>query len=346
MKRLLLVLLLIPATLTAQARTTLSGYLAADGGIEGDPLLIGVTAGKEYGPLGARLGLGVDISAPPAQLEDGSGRPPSGIWSTDADALLFLGNPRGSAPLVPYALVGVGMRGMQAGGRLGMAANFSYGGGFRSPLLAGLAMEGEVRYRDSFAEMPSREAPVISNALEFRFGVTLGIGRGGGGANRGPIPSLPGSVPVGAGAPMSESSVRLAYATLNTAEQYIGVPYRWGGNTPQQGFDCSGYIRYVYELNGIRVPRVSRDQARFGRPLPLNVSAFQAGDILAFASNGRDVDHTAIYAGNGRIIHSSSSGGGVRYDDLYSQRGQWYLRHMVAARRVIGETVLYGAAYD
>jgi cell wall-associated NlpC family hydrolase len=59
------------------------------------------------------------------------------------------------------------------------------------------------------------------------------------------------------------------------------------------------------------------------------------GDIIAFASNGRDVDHTALYAGRGRIIHSSSSGRGVRYDDLYSQRGTWYVEHMVAVRRVL-----------
>jgi hypothetical protein len=341
MKRFLALLLLVPSALSAQTRTTISAFVAADEGVPGDPLLVGGALARESGIFGLRLGLGVDVTAP-APLDADARGPTSGLWTTDADGLLFFGNPNRGATLVPYAVAGVGMRGLQSDGRLAAALNFSYGGGFRSPLGYGLGLEGEIRYRDSFVELPVRTAPVVRNGLEVRFGMTMGWGgaapRPAPAVTPPPVPrvpaSIPGSRPIGASA---DARMRVASAALSTAERYQGVPYRWGGNTPQEGFDCSGFIRYVFAQHGVTVPRVSRDQARHGQALPLDVAALEPGDIIAFASDGRVVDHTAIYAGNGRIIHSSSSGGGVRYDDLYSQRGNWYLRHMVAARRVIDD---------
>jgi cell wall-associated NlpC family hydrolase len=148
-----------------------------------------------------------------------------------------------------------------------------------------------------------------------------------------------------AGGPVSTStststrttSAPPAARVLGEAEEYIGTPYKWGGSTPSEGFDCSGYVRYVYAQEGVRLPRTSREQARAGKAVTARISALRAGDLMLFAESRKPISHVAIYAGGGRIIHSSSSGGGVRYDQLGTTRGQWYVTHMVAARRLAAD---------
>ncbi|HJQ19890.1 MAG TPA: C40 family peptidase [Gemmatimonadaceae bacterium] len=124
-----------------------------------------------------------------------------------------------------------------------------------------------------------------------------------------------------------------AAVVIPTAERYIGVPYRWGGTSPSTGFDCSGYTQYVFAKHGVRLPRTSRSQAFAGANIR-DYRALRPGDLIMFAEDGKPISHVAIYAGHDRIIHSSSSGAGVRYDDLTSRRGTWFRTHMVVARRV------------
>jgi cell wall-associated NlpC family hydrolase len=138
-------------------------------------------------------------------------------------------------------------------------------------------------------------------------------------------------------APTSGTGSRAtAGAVLGTADDYLGTPYVWGGTTPR-GFDCSGFVQYVFRHHGVTLPRTSRQQARVGTPVAASVQALQPGDLMLFASNGVRIDHIAIYAGQNRIIHSSSSGGGVGYDDLTSNRGRWFVAHHVASRRVLAD---------
>src|SRR5690606_18346055 len=217
-----------------------------------------------------------------------------------------------------------------------------YGAGARVPVIGGLALEAEGRYRHPLSG-PELVPEGISSGFEVRVGLSYRAPKARFDTRPVPAPGIPLSRPLYAPRSVdAEAAYRLATAgrAIDAGGSYLGVRYRWGGNTPDTGFDCSGFIRYVYRQQGIELPRVSRDQARAGTPLPLDLSVLEPGDLMAFASHGREVDHIAIYAGDGRILHSSSSGGGVRYDDLHSQRGSWYVRHWVAARRVIAPSPL------
>ena len=136
------------------------------------------------------------------------------------------------------------------------------------------------------------------------------------------------------GARTTRTSRATADAVLNTAEQYVGTKYVWGGTTPN-GFDCSGFVQYVFRQHGIELPRTSRQQAQVGQAVSRGLGSLEVGDLMFFATDGNRIDHIAIYAGGNEIIHSSSSGGGVGYDNLSSKRGQWFATHHVATRRVI-----------
>jgi len=134
--------------------------------------------------------------------------------------------------------------------------------------------------------------------------------------------------------PRSPNPTAAASRVLNTADDYLGVPYVWGGNTPK-GFDCSGFTKYVFAKNGVSLPRTSREQARVGDAVPLDYGAMLPGDILLFAEPGEAVSHVAIYVGSGRIIHASSAAGEVSYLDLDGSRGAWYVQNLVAVRRLL-----------
>jgi cell wall-associated NlpC family hydrolase len=126
-----------------------------------------------------------------------------------------------------------------------------------------------------------------------------------------------------------------AAGVLATADQYLGTRYRYGGESPTEGFDCSGFVQFVYGRHGVELPRTSYQQAGAGRPAPGEITDLHPGDLMFFAAGGGRVDHVAIYAGEGRVIHATSGAGNVRYDDLDSDRGEWLLKRFVASRRVL-----------
>jgi len=108
----------------------------------------------------------------------------------------------------------------------------------------------------------------------------------------------------------------------------VGTPYRYGGNTPAGGFDCSGLIGYVYRLSvGQATPRTVARMAAFGRPVP--VSQIRSGDLVLFGA--ATPSHAGIYVGEGRFVHAPSTGGEVRLDRL---DGVYWSRQPTQVRRL------------
>jgi cell wall-associated NlpC family hydrolase len=115
---------------------------------------------------------------------------------------------------------------------------------------------------------------------------------------------------------------------VRTANQYIGIRYRWGGQSSDTGFDCSGLTMVVYRLNGLELPRSSRQQWKSGRPV--NPDQLSKADLVFFAttSSGR-VSHVGIYIGNDKFLHAPSSGRKIR---ISSMSNKYYKSRYLGAR--------------
>ena len=99
---------------------------------------------------------------------------------------------------------------------------------------------------------------------------------------------------------------------ISTAKKYIGVPYKFGGDTPK-AFDCSGYLQYVFAKHGMKLPRTADLQYRLGKSM--TSGKLEAGDLVFFTTYEPGASHCGIYLGDGQFIHASSSKG-VRIDKL------------------------------
>ena len=115
--------------------------------------------------------------------------------------------------------------------------------------------------------------------------------------------------------PTSPNDIGMANAVLFRAMSLVGTPYRYGGNNPQSGFDCSGLVGYVFrDAAGISLPRTS---AAIGDLDASNIRLrnLASGDLVLFAAN-RQISHVGIYVGNGQFVHAPNKGGTVRLDRL------------------------------
>ncbi|MEA3119042.1 MAG: hypothetical protein QOI13_2312 [Paraburkholderia sp.] len=110
----------------------------------------------------------------------------------------------------------------------------------------------------------------------------------------------------------------------------IGVRYRWGGNTPDSGLDCSGFVRYVFQDTlGLDLPRRAVEMSRVGEKV--RFSDLKPGDLVFFDTMRRTISHVGIYIGDNKFVHSPSTGSTIRVDDLDNS---YWEKRFKGARRV------------
>ena len=129
----------------------------------------------------------------------------------------------------------------------------------------------------------------------------------------------------------STPSGSIGETIVATAKQYMGAPYVYGGMSPS-GFDCSGFVNYVYKLCGYSMSRVASSIYN-NNGTYVEKANLQLGDLVFFASNSSSIGHVGIYIGSGQFIHSSSGAGCVVISDLSSS---YYLKNYVGAKRIAG----------
>jgi len=128
---------------------------------------------------------------------------------------------------------------------------------------------------------------------------------------------------------------------VNEASQFEGVPYEWGGTTPQ-GFDCSGLVQYVYGQLGVNLPRTSEQQATVGTPVD-NLTDAQPGDLVFFAGSDGSADspgHVGIYIGNGEMIDAPHAGTTVQVQSVSSAGPVVGIRRVVPTESPSASTVM------
>jgi gamma-D-glutamyl-L-lysine dipeptidyl-peptidase len=113
-----------------------------------------------------------------------------------------------------------------------------------------------------------------------------------------------------------------------TAERFVGIPYRWGGDTVVDGMDCSGFVRAVYNLCGVSIPRTAREQYRVGDVV--GKDELKDGDLVFFGASADQITHVGIFVGNNRFVHAPRRGDDIKVstiDDAY------FLKRFIGAKR-------------
>ena len=138
--------------------------------------------------------------------------------------------------------------------------------------------------------------------------------------------SVPRQLPPPDTGPMSEERAEALLQTLLA----LGVDYRYGGGSPESGFDCSGLVAHVFrEAYGIELPHNARAQSEFG--VRVSLSELRAGDLVFYNTLNRPYSHVGIYLGDGRFVHAPKTGAQVRVESI---NGRYWMRRFDGARRI------------
>jgi len=236
---------------------------------------------------------------------------------------------RRRAAFGPYGIAGVDLGLSTDTSEQALAAMWTIGAGvdWRPVSWVGLSFEGRYRIEDRGPRGFWRATAEARNGVSLALGMSVAI-RGG---RRASVASGPARVPPPTVPLMITGN---ASDVVHTALDALGTPYKWGG-TAANGFDCSGLVQYAYAQHGIRLPRMSRDQATAGSEISPVVEALKPGDILLFSARpGGGVTHVGMYVGEQKFIHSSNTGVKLSRLEVHDPEGAWWLTRWVGARRI------------
>jgi cell wall-associated NlpC family hydrolase len=126
----------------------------------------------------------------------------------------------------------------------------------------------------------------------------------------------------------SKDNKDMGAIAARTAERFVGIPYRWGGDNVVEGMDCSGFVRAVYNLCGLSIPRTSHDQFKAGDAV--SKDDLRDGDLVFFGSSADKINHVGIYVGEGKFVHAPRRGEEIR---VTAVNESYFEKRFVGARR-------------